>query len=285
MRRSSWAPATIDLSVRFYNWLLAAYPNQFRAEYGALMAQVFRDVCRRDYRRRGLTGVTALWARTTLDLVRTAVEEHIERGIDMNREKFVRWSGWALMAGAILFAAGGVVGSFDSNYADPIGGVDAFYEIGQIAGLVLGQMLFVVGLLGLRAGYAERSGALGTGLLWVAVVGGAVSLGGMIAMNSTDVGWAAWLLGLLVMTLTLAIFGVVAMRRKVFSRWNFAPLLAGVFMPTGVLVSVILDSLRPGWQPPPSWVTPLFVAGTAIGLILLGYSMQAEAGRTREVAA
>ena len=70
------------------------------------MAQVFRDVCLRDYQRGGAHGMATLWARTSLDLLRTTVEEHIERGVEMNRDKFVRWSGWALIAGAVLFAVG-----------------------------------------------------------------------------------------------------------------------------------------------------------------------------------
>ncbi len=195
------------------------------------MAQVFRDLCRRDFQRGGFAGMLALWARTSLDLVRTTVEEHIERGIDMNREKFVRWSGWALVAGAVLFAAGLIIGSFDSYDMDPIGGVDAFYEISQVVGLVLGQLLFVIGLLGLRAGYAGRSGSLGAGLLLLAVIGSVVSLGGLLVMSSVEDGWLVWMGGYLAMTLALAVFGIVALRRRVFSRWNFAPILAGVGIP------------------------------------------------------
>ncbi len=150
MREGHGLPAPIDLSVRLYNRLLAAYPWAFRAEYGSHMAQVFRDVCVRDYQRGGREAMLALWGRTSLDLIRTTVEEHLERGLDMNREKFVRWSGWALVAGAIVFALGLVIGSFDSFDMDPIGGADAFYEISQAVGLLLGEILFVIGLLGLR---------------------------------------------------------------------------------------------------------------------------------------
>ena len=66
MRESA---ATVDLSVRVYTWLLAAYPGSFRAEYGNHMAQVFRDVCMRDFRRGGARGMSSLWARTSLDLL------------------------------------------------------------------------------------------------------------------------------------------------------------------------------------------------------------------------
>jgi len=283
MRGRTGAPATIDLSVRIYTWLLAAYPGPFRAEYGRHMTQVFRDVCRRDYSRGGLSGMTSLWARTSLDLVRTTAEEHIERGIEMNREKFVRWSGWALVAGAVLFAAGLIIGSFDSFDMDPIGGVDAVYEISQIVGLVAGQLLFVIGLLGLRAGYAGRSGSLGAGLLLLAVIGSVVSLGGLLVMSSVEEGWLVWMGGYLAMTLALAVFGIVALRRRVFSRWNFAPILAGVGVPLLFGIGMVGVSSVNGQAP--EWGAFLAVVLTSVGLILIGYRMQAEAGRTGEVAA
>ena len=279
MRESNGVPAPIDLSVRIYTRLLAAYPGQFRAEYGSHMAQVFRDACRRDYRRRGLPGMTSLWARTSLDLIRTTVEEHIERGIDMNREKFVRWSGWALIAGAILFGAGLIIGSFDSYGMDPIGGVDAFYEISQVVGLVIGQLLFVIGLLGLRAGFAGRSGGLGSGLLGLAVAGGVVSLAGILMMSSIEFGWYVWMLGFLTMTLTLALFGIVAVRRRVFSRWNFAPILAGIGLP--VLFGVGIMGVDTGSGTAPEWATFVAVVLTSVGLILIGYRMQADAAEIK----
>jgi len=280
MRESA---ATVDLSVRVYTWLLAAYPGSFRAEYGNHMAQVFRDVCMRDFRRGGARGLSSLWARTSLDLLRTTVEEHIERGIDMSREKFVRWSGWALMAGAVLFAAGLILGSFDPSDMDPVGGVDAFYEISQVVGLALGHVLFVIGLLGLRSGYAIRSGSLGAGLLLLAVIGSVVSLGGLLSMSSTEAAWTAWMGGFLTMTLTLAVFGIVAMRRRVFSRWNFAPVLAGVGLP--LLFGIGIAGVDSVSGQAPEWASFVAVALTAVGLILVGYRMQADAGTTPEVAA
>ncbi|OGT27970.1 MAG: hypothetical protein A2Z17_06555 [Gammaproteobacteria bacterium RBG_16_66_13] len=278
MRQSYGLPAPIDLSIRLYTLLLAAYPGRFRAEYGHHMAQVFRDVCRRDYRRRGLAGMTLLWARTSLDLLRTALEEHIERGIEMNREKFIRWSGWALMAGAVLFAVGLIIGSFDSFDMDPIGGVDAFYEITQAVGLTLGQVLFVFGLLGLRTGYTGRSRSLGARLLLLAVISSIVSFGGLLAMSSIEAAWQIWAAGFLAMTLTLAVFGIVAVRRRVFSRWNFAPILAGVGVPLLFGVGTVGVGTVSGTAP--EWASLVAVVLTAFGLSVVGYRMQAEASRT-----
>ena len=61
---------------RLYCWLLHLYPAGFRNEYGALMAQAFRDQCRA-VGQRGTPDWMALWWRTLADVVRTAAAEHL----------------------------------------------------------------------------------------------------------------------------------------------------------------------------------------------------------------
>jgi hypothetical protein len=65
-------------SHRLYALLLAAYPSTFRREYGAQMAQVFRDRCREAARYRSGVGLLRLWKETLSDLLRTATIEHLE---------------------------------------------------------------------------------------------------------------------------------------------------------------------------------------------------------------
>ncbi len=191
----------------------------------------------------------------------------------MNREIFVRLSGWGLIGGAVLFAAGVVVGSLDRGYANSIRGGDTLSEISEIVGIVLGQVLLVVGLLGLRLGYGSRSGGLGAAMLGLSLLGSVVSLGGVLAMGAAEIAWLAWLLGYLIMGGALAVYGLVAIRRRVFSRWNFAPLLAGAIVPVMFGIGVGLedgDALRG------DWVFSVGVVASAIGLSLLGYRIQAE---------
>jgi lipopolysaccharide/colanic/teichoic acid biosynthesis glycosyltransferase len=64
-------------SDRVYRLLLAAYPPRFRQDYGAQMAQLFRDCCRDMYRERGTAGLLCLWGRTLGDLAVTAMKEHV----------------------------------------------------------------------------------------------------------------------------------------------------------------------------------------------------------------
>ena len=73
----------LTLSVRLYGLLLAAYPAEFRREYGPHMAQLFRDRCRDEQRRRSRSARGSLlrvWVETILDLARTAPGEHLRNG-------------------------------------------------------------------------------------------------------------------------------------------------------------------------------------------------------------
>ena len=62
---------------RLYSILLFVYPPAHRREYGPLMVQAFRDLCRDAYRREGLPGLVRLWCHTLTDTAMTAAAEHI----------------------------------------------------------------------------------------------------------------------------------------------------------------------------------------------------------------
>ncbi len=64
---------TSRVSERVYRVLLAAYPREFRREYGAQMRQVFGDLCREELRKEKKLGLVRLWIRTVLDLGRSAL--------------------------------------------------------------------------------------------------------------------------------------------------------------------------------------------------------------------
>lgn len=66
-------------SERIYRWLLFAYPAAFREEYGADMAQVFRDCCREAAAQGGNAAVMQLWLLTGWDLFTTALSQHLAR--------------------------------------------------------------------------------------------------------------------------------------------------------------------------------------------------------------
>lgn len=98
-----------SLSGRVYGALLLMYPEDFRNAYGPQMAQVFGDLCRQERERAGLIGLALLWARTVLDLLRTAAFERtrIATGATFvlpvaGSPRMVRWGGAAAIGGAVL---------------------------------------------------------------------------------------------------------------------------------------------------------------------------------------
>jgi len=68
----------IALAERLYRALLFLYPAKYRHEYGALMVQVFRDMSRDSYHRRGVLGLALWWWATFFDLIRTVIEQRRE---------------------------------------------------------------------------------------------------------------------------------------------------------------------------------------------------------------
>ena len=62
-------------SERVYRLLLLAYPGEFRREYGEQMEQAFGDLYRVKRGEKG--GITRLWMRTIVDVVRTVVAQRI----------------------------------------------------------------------------------------------------------------------------------------------------------------------------------------------------------------
>lgn len=68
----------ITLAERLYRALLMFYPAEYRREYGTPMVQVFRDVSRAAYHKRGLVGLVRWWYATVFDLIRTVIEQRRE---------------------------------------------------------------------------------------------------------------------------------------------------------------------------------------------------------------
>lgn len=95
-------------SERVYEALLSIYPKSFRDAYGPQMVQVFGDLCREEQERAGLVGLALLWARTVLDLLRTAASERTRTASGAtfvipvaSSPRMVRWGGAAAIFGAV----------------------------------------------------------------------------------------------------------------------------------------------------------------------------------------
>jgi len=66
-------------SERLYRVLLAAYPREFRREYGPHLNQLFRDGYCAELKRGNRFGSALFVLRTFLDLIQTVPKEHLER--------------------------------------------------------------------------------------------------------------------------------------------------------------------------------------------------------------
>ena len=70
----------MNISCKFYGFLLLAYPPEFRQKFGSEMLQVFRDSYHLEINRRSLPG---FWLWTLFDLIVTAIKE---RAYDSRKE-------------------------------------------------------------------------------------------------------------------------------------------------------------------------------------------------------
>jgi uncharacterized protein involved in exopolysaccharide biosynthesis len=70
-------PPPFRLSQGIYQRLLRVYPARHRAEYGAAMAQLFRDQCRDAWQTSRHWGLAGLWLRTLSDLACTSILERM----------------------------------------------------------------------------------------------------------------------------------------------------------------------------------------------------------------
>jgi len=68
----------LQTSESLYRFLLSTYPEAHRREYGALMAQLFRDLCRDVYNAKGFRGLLGLWGHVLIETVSTAADEHLQ---------------------------------------------------------------------------------------------------------------------------------------------------------------------------------------------------------------
>ena len=243
----------IVFSVKFYEWLLVAYPARFRKEYGSQMVEVFRDCCLRAFRQGGMNGMTSLWAVTLLDLIRSLITEYLHKETSMTSPKFIRLSGWALMTGAAAFLPFLITVMLVSTRYNPL--LLGLYVLDFIAnfiasfGFIYGSILLPIGMLGLRARYGEQVGELGKGILLAGALGGGTLVVSILySMKYTPEDLylilGIFFAGLALQFLSLLLFGAVALVRKPLPRGNGLPVTAGLVLPLFVKLYDVMARVR-----------------------------------------
>ena len=281
MKEISNEPRSLTVSTRLYEVLLAVYPSEFRQAYGGPMLLFFRDCCRRALSEAGAAGLLALWARTMLDTVQTAIEEHSQRGVDMSREKFIKLSGWALMLGGLALSLGWLASTRPEYNRFNAASLSIDRYVNAVEGpiIVMAMSLLAVGMIGLFLQYGQQAGSFGRvslGLGAISGVIGAVGSAGLAILDS-DPWWSIFFTGMLFEFLGLALFGLANLRRRMMPDWNVLPLLAGIWFPSYVLASLILETSSGSWAQLPMLVDLSMFLLTTAGLVRLGFVLQLDA--------
>jgi hypothetical protein len=272
------------LSTRLYQALLAVYPAEFRRAYGGPMLQMFRDCSLRALRQGGNNGLLILWIRTLLDTVRTALEEHSQRGVEMSKEKFIKLSGWALMLGGFMVMLGFLASTrpeYNQFNARSLA-IDRYANLAEAPLIALGLLLISAGLIGLLLRYGQAVGNFARYSLGLGALSGVISAAGAIggAINSEgEYWWPIWFFGMIFQFLGLASFGIANLRQRSLPRWNGLPVLAGMWIPLFVFVT-LLEEENGGWVDWPAWVPLVILLLTLAGLAGLGYLLQSDSQPT-----
>lgn len=270
-------PKLVKLSIRLYRLLLAAYPAQFRREYGPLMAQVFGDTCRQAA---SPLALLALWGRTLADYFLSIVEQYTQGGSNMTGSKWIKLSGWLMAASSLLFLLAWLASTRPeyNQYNAASWPADRFINQAFTPLLFLATLCVLFGLLGLRARYGQRSGQLGQAGLVLSVIGAIAALVGEAGTGLTNSSpwWETMLLGMVALFAGLFLFGLKCARLKLLPRWNNLPVLTGIPWPIAIFFDLLFNSaLGIPFAMPPAITTILLLAPFA-GLALIGYQLQAD---------
>jgi len=176
----AWA---VTASYRVYTLLLVAYPAAFRREYGAEMAQLFRDCCRAAWESGGLLALLGLWGHAVVDLVETAVSERVKVSMQVPKTIVVRAAGLGgLIAGVISTALYSTIMPVTSsaNYYPIAGPATTIWMRSDVIAAVVPAMwlLFALALLGIHLYLWPRAGAF----KWLVVIAALVTCTGAITL-------------------------------------------------------------------------------------------------------
>lgn len=280
MKGSQSEPLPVHYSLRLYRMLLFVFPSEFRKEYGHPMLQVFRDCCRRMFLERGSFGLATLWMRTMLDTLATAIEEHSQREVNMSKEKFIRLAGWALPVGGLAVILGWLAGmrpEYDRYNFSSLQ-IDQYLNVADMYLVALGMLLLSVGFVGLLVRYGAESGQFGRLWLGLGAVSGLVSAIGATGLGIFDSNpwWSMFFFGMAANFLAMALFGVLCLRGRLLPKWNGLPLLAGMWVPLFLMISMLYEVISDGWLELPEAVFGLIWTLSLIGIAGVGYLLQAD---------
>jgi hypothetical protein len=252
---------------RVYRRLLRLYPGAFRARYGDEMVQLFGDQLHAGRLLDESIGATRLWIRTLWDLVVTASSEHrrdrsVARSLSAPPTATSRLMGALGIAGGALLLAAWIP-------AIPWG----------VYGFNLRLILFNVGAIAIVAAVHRRQAPIARRLSYVGAIPAIAANAWYLVMILLATGrpvfpepdpdfrlvffWAG-----VALWLSDALFGIVALRIGVVTRWGALALTVGA-----LLAGPGMDRLGFTTGPFSSLMVPLALSGiflVGVGWIWLG---------------
>jgi hypothetical protein len=253
----------ITLSERAYRAMLIFYPADYRREYGSLMVQVFRDVCRDTYHRQGLAGILFWWCATLLDLTLTVIEQRRKVRLAMSKSTWIQMTG-------ILLVVGGFFGAVASFSELQPGDHYTYYGIYQVFIWLLapGFLLTGLGCFGLALRYDQALGTPGRWTLYLSGFGMLVMTVGVIATSIEDSLWDIWMVGGLLHTAGLTAFGLLHLMKPTLPVFRGLPLQIAA----GWLV-MWLGVLRTSSQTTNNTLTFLIFVGMGLAWLAIGLAV------------
>jgi hypothetical protein len=253
----------LSLSERVYRALLIAYPASYRREYGPLMVQVFRDMCRDSYRCGGATAVALWWCSTLLDLIFTAFEQRRKVKVTMSKSAFVRLTGMLLIIGGAFSA----LAAFSQLQPDDH---YTYYGIYQVLLWLYspGSLLIGLGCFGLALHIQRTLGVLGQWTLVLTGIGALVIAVGIIATSINDDLWEVWMAGGILHMVALTAFGLLHLLKPVLPIFRALPLMIALGW-----IAMMLGILQTSSQSTNHTLAFLIFAGMGLGWLAIGLKL------------
>lgn len=280
MAKNANITSNLHLSIRMYRALIIIYPSEFRQDYGGPMVQVFGDCCRRAFREAGMTGLLLLWWRTLIDTVKTAIEEHSQRGVYMAKQTFIKLSGWALILSGIALVLGSLASlrpTYDPNNMLSLS-IDQYANAVAAPLVLAGIILLSIGSLGILLRYGDKASGFGRYSLGTGTFFGLVSITSylFLTVDNTGLWWNIFSISVMIQFLGLTFFGIDALRQCTLPRWNGLPVLAGMWIPLLLIINAIRELIS-GVSPFPQAETAILLILTLAGLVGLGIELETDA--------
>jgi hypothetical protein len=197
---------------------------------------------------------------------------------DMSREKLIRLAAWAFPVGGLAMFAGFLANTRPEynphNFASfPI---DRYLNQAELPLFIFGMLLVSFAMIGLLLHVGERAGRFAGGWLVLGAASGVVSIiAAGLAVWDSGPWWSMFFFGMLCQFLSLSLFGVASVQKRLLGGGSWLPLAAAIWLPVFFLLSSVYELLTGRWLDLPDVYFIGLFALTTLGLVLLGRRMLA----------